>query len=166
VISTELIRRYPFFAGLTREQIAALATLATEITANPGHYFFREGDTLGQLLFVIDGQVDIVISVTDRSKNQPVAEQLMGNFTGKDVTVSIVRPGHIFAWSALIPPHVATAGAKATTSCRVIAFDHEELSRIFDKDAHLGYLVLQKTAGVVRQRLREMRLQSLGLVTA
>lgn len=166
MISSELIRRYPFFSGLNLDQITALAAVADELTVEAGHYFFHEGDILSELFFVMDGKVDIAVSVPDRNHIQHIAEQIMGNFVTEDVTVSSVGPGQLFAWSALIPPHVSTAGAKAIIPTRVLAFDNEDLSRIFQEDCNFGYLMLQKIANVIRQRLRDMRIQSLAYVPA
>lgn len=80
MISAELIRRYPFFACLTRDQILTLARMGEEL---------------------------------------------------------------------------------ATVQTSVVAFDCDELNEIFQHDREYGYLILQKVAGVLRQRLRYMRIQSL-----
>ena len=99
MISPELIRRYPFFSGLNYDQITALAILADEMTVEAGHYFFQEGDKLKKLFLVMDGEVDIAVKVPDRNQVQDVAEQIMGNFITKDVSVSSVGPGQLFAWA-------------------------------------------------------------------
>lgn len=166
MISPELLRRYPFFSGLTRDRIVALAMVANEETLESGHYFFYERDKLRKLFLVIDGKVDIVISIPDRSQVQNTAEQILGNFITEDITVSTIGSGQIFAWSALIPPYISTAGAKAATPCRVVAFDSEELFRIFQEDCRFGYLMIQKVANVIRQRLHDMRIQSVAFVPA
>ena len=166
MISPELIRRYPFFSGLNFDQITALARVADEVTVETGHYFFHEGDRLRKLFLVMEGKVDVAVSITDRNHVQDVAEQIVGNFITEDVTVSSVRPGQLFAWSALIPPYVSTASAKAVTPNRVLAFDSEDLFKIFEEDRNLGYLMLQKVASVLRQRLRDSRIQSLAYVPA
>ena len=166
MISPELIRRYPFFSGLNYDQITALAILADEMTVEAGHYFFQEGDKLKKLFLVMDGEVDIAVKVPDRNHVQDVAEQIMGNFITKDVSVSSVGPGQLFAWSALIPPHVSMASAIAVTQTRVLAFDSEDLFKIFEEDCKFGYLMLQKIANVIRQRLRDMQIQSLAFIPA
>ncbi len=166
MISPELIRRYPFFAGLTREQIATLAEIADEKTVEAGHIFFHEGDKLNYLFFVVDGNVDLAISVPDREENHDKAEQILGNFITEAITVSTVGPGQIFAWSSLIPPHNSTASARATIPCRVLVFHSENLFDIFQRDCPFGYLMLQKVAGVIRKRLHDMRIQSLAFTPA
>ena len=166
MVSPELLRRYPFFACLTPDQIFTLAKAGEELKIEAGHYFFHEGDSLNSLFFVLEGNIDITVGVPDRSVKQDVSESIMGNFIAEEVTVSHVTPGQIFAWSAMIPPHVSTASATATVPSRVIAFDCEELMQTFEKDCKFGYLMLQKVARVIRGRLRDMRIQSLAYVHA
>ena len=84
----------------------------------------------------------------------------------KDVTVSTVGAGDVFAWSALVPPHTATASAKAATRCRVVGFDCEALRPIFEEDRTLAYLMLLKVAQVVRGRLRDTRIENLAEIAA
>jgi len=166
MISSEYIRRYPLSSGLNFDQITTLAAVADEVTVEAGQYFFHEGDKLRELFFIMDGEVDIVVSIPDRNHVQHVAEQIVGNFVTEDVTISNVGPGQLLAWSALIPPHASTAGARAATPTRVLAFDCEQLLRIFQEDPEFGYLMLQKIANVIRQRLRDLRIQSLAHVPA
>jgi CRP-like cAMP-binding protein len=161
MISPELIRRYPFFAGLNHDYVATLAKLANEVSVEAGHCFFREGDELKKLYLVVEGAVAIIIEVPDRNAEHPLSGQLSGRLTTTGVTVSTVGIGGVFGWSALIPPHKATAGAKAITPCRVIALDCEELRPIFEKDCNLTYLMTLKAAQIVRERLHDMRIESL-----
>ena len=98
MISSEYIRRYPLSSGLNFDQITTLAAAADELTVEAGHYFFQEGDKLRELLFVMDGEVDIVVSIPDRNHAQQIAEQIVGNFVTEDVTISNVGPGQLFAF--------------------------------------------------------------------
>lgn len=161
MISPELIRRYPLFVGLNHDYVGTLAKLADEISVEAGHYFFREGDELKECYLVLEGAVAIVIGVPDRDAEQTLSGQLTGKLITKDITVSTVGTGDMFAWSALIPPHQATAGAKALTRCRLVALNCEELRPIFEEDRNLAYLMTLKAAQVVRERLRDIRIETL-----
>jgi len=77
------------------------------------------------------------------------------------VTISNVGPGNIFGWSALIPPNKSTASAKATVPSRVLKFEMSELQPAFEADCCFGHLLTLKAAQVVRQRLRDMRMETL-----
>jgi CRP-like cAMP-binding protein len=161
MISPELLRRYPFFAGLSHDQIVTLAKVADEVSVDTEHYFFHEGDDLTGLHLVVEGAVAIVIEVPDQSVEQKVSGQLTGELQTSDVVISAVGPGEVFGWSALVPPHQATTSAKATTPCRVVTFNGPELLQTFEDDCRFGYVMIQKMAQVVRDRLRDLRIESL-----
>jgi len=95
MISTELLRRYPFFAGLNDDYMATLAKSAVEYTVDEGHCFFPEGGILDHFYLVLEGTIAIVIEIPDRDEVQTLTRQLTGNLKNRDVTVSTVRPGNI-----------------------------------------------------------------------
>lgn len=161
MVSPELIRRYPFFAGLSRDQIKVLAEAAEEETVEAGHYFFHEGETLPCFCIALEGAIAVVIELPARGVEHKLSDQFSRQLQTEDVVVSTVGPGETFGWSALVPPHKATAGVKATTAARVIHFHADKLLRAFEEDCEFGYLMMQKVAQVVRDRLRDTRIQSL-----
>jgi CRP-like cAMP-binding protein len=79
----------------------------------------------------------------------------------RDIVISTIGPGEMFGWSGLVPPHKATASAKAQTDCRVIVFDCNQLLDVFVDDCEFGYTMAQKAAQVIGERLRDIRIESL-----
>lgn len=166
MISPQLIRRYPFFAGLSYEHISKLAKLADDMWIAPDHYFFHEGDKLSHLYLTVEGEVAVVVSLPRQDVIYKLSDLLTHDLQTQDVAVITIMPGEVFAWSALVPPYTATSSAKALTSCRVLAFDSSKLRRIFDEDCQFGYHFMQKIAQIIRSRLRAMRTETLShLVT-
>jgi CRP/FNR family cyclic AMP-dependent transcriptional regulator len=161
MIPTEILRRYPVFSGLKDDHKTTLAKSAVEFSVDEGHYFFQEGDILNQFFLVLEGTVEIVIAITDREENQSLTRQLTNNLKNRDVTVSNVGEGNIFGWSALVPPHNSTAGARAQTTCRVVSFDCEQLQPLCEEDHEFGHLMTRKAAQVIRERYRDLRTESL-----
>lgn len=161
MISPEILRRYPFFAGLEHEQIVEIAKVAVEESAENGTYFFHDGDPVSKFYLLIEGAVSIVIEVPDREAEQPVAGQLTGDIKMKDITVSTVGKGSVFGWPGLIPPHEANASAKAITDVRVYSFDCAALVSKFADDPQFAYMLTLRAAQVMRERLRDMRIESL-----
>lgn len=161
MVSPELLRRYPFFAGLSRDHIATLARLSDEINVDAEHSFFREDDDLDHFYLVLEGAIAIVMELPDRDVEHKVSEQFLREYQTKDVTISTVGSGDVFGWSGLVAPYRATAGAKAIMPCRVVAFQSRELLKIFDEDCEFGMLMNQKAAQIVRDRLRDLRIESL-----
>ncbi|MEW6404217.1 MAG: Crp/Fnr family transcriptional regulator [Chloroflexota bacterium] len=161
MVSIELLRRYPFFAGFSTKQLTILANVGEELLVDVGHYFFHEGDELGNFYMVVEGNVHITVDIPDRKFKQSLVQQLTNNLTMTEITVSIVGPGHTFGWSALIPPNISTANAKAGIASRLLGFDRKMLQSAIDKDCCFEHLLTLKAAQVVRQRLHDMRIETL-----
>lgn len=166
MISPELIRRYPFFAGLSTDQIVTLANVAEEVSVEEGHYFFHEGEEICCFDIVVEGAVGIVMELPDGDIEQKISGQLTGQLATKTEVLSTIGPGEMFAWSALIEPHITTASGKALTPCRVLKFDCRQLRETFQQDCRFGYLMMQKAAQVIRDRLRDTRIESLAHIVA
>lgn len=159
--SIELLRRYPFFAGFTREQLADLARVAKEEYHLSGHQFFSEGELLTSFFLVCEGSVGIVFKVPDQASEQSLTRQITNHFITRDVTVSVVSEGDIFGWSAIIPPNLATATAKAMNSCRVIRFDYQKLKPVINEDCCFGHRLTLKAAQIIRDRLKNLQVETL-----
>jgi CRP-like cAMP-binding protein len=164
MVSIELLKRYPFFASLTNGQLKSLADSGEIFEVEAGYQFFQSGDELGTFYLVNGGRVAINIEVTDRSVNQPLSNQLTNNLINKEVTVSTLGTGEVFGWSALVPPYTSTASAKAIRSGRIVAFDCTKLRPIFKEDCQFAYLMLLKASQIIRQRMRDMRVESLAFI--
>ena len=146
MVSTEVIRRYPFFAGLSLDQINILAKAAREEKVEAGHFFLHEKDETPFLYLLIEGEVSIVIELPGQDK---------------EIIIGSVGPGDVFAWSALVPPHTATAGVKASSDCQVIAIDCRQLLEVFEEDCRFGYVMMTKTAQLTRDRISNMNIEFL-----
>lgn len=164
MISPELIRRYPVFAGLTHENIVALANTGEELVVDTGYHFFNEGDELDKLYIVVEGAVAITMEIPAQEMEHSVSSQVTGDLTTEEAVVSAVGPGEVFAWSALVPPNEAMAGAKALAPSRVVAFDCAALTEAFKQDCRFGFLMMQRIAMVIRERMRNLRIESLSRV--
>jgi CRP-like cAMP-binding protein len=146
MISPEVLRRYPYFAGLTADQMVTVANTAEEISAPAEHFFFHEGDSLTHLYIVLEGEVAILIEVPAQNKQ---------------VVTSTIGPGEVFSWSGLVPPYQATAAAKTLGVSRVLSFDCQALRQAFETDCQLGYIMMQMLAQVIRDRMRDLRIETL-----
>ena len=161
MVSIEMLRRYPFFADLNHEDLVMLSKTANQLHFEAGQPIFHEGDELTTFYLVVEGIVGIVVGVTDKAQGHKLADQLMGNFNMKGVTISKVNKGQVFGWSALVPPHTSTAGAKAITASQIVAINCEQLRPRFDEDPRFAYLMVLKAARIIRERLRDLRVESI-----
>jgi CRP-like cAMP-binding protein len=148
MITPELVSRYPFFSDLDLDDIKTLADSAEGNTIESGEFVFHEGDELRHFYIVVEGAIGIV-------------QEGVGKDKKTETVISAVGPGHVFAWSALVPPYKATASAKAFTPCWLISFDCNKLLSAFEKDCEFGYRMMQKIIQISRDRLLDARIESL-----
>jgi len=148
MITPELISRYPFFSDLELEDITALADIAEGNKVGNGEFIFHEGDELRYFYIVVEGAIGIILEGSEKDKKS-------------ETVISAIGPGHVFAWSALVPPHKATASAKALTPCWLIAFDCGKLLGKFQNNCAFGFRMMQKIVQISRDRLLDARIESL-----
>lgn len=150
MVSPELLRRFPFFAGLTDEELKSIAMISDEKQYEANTFIFRERNRAEKLFVLLEGTVDIMVDTDE--------EGLLHE------TVSTLGPGDVFCWSAVVEPNTLTASAVAATPVVVIAVDGAGLRAMFELDCHLAYRILQKSAHVISNRLKDTRIQMLSLV--
>jgi CRP-like cAMP-binding protein len=151
VITPDMISQYPFFADFNHNQVSILASVAEGLTAQTGEYIFHEGDDLCCFYIVVEGAVGVVYEPSPKNDQEQK----------EDVVFSAIGPGGAFAWSALVPPHQATASTKALSPCWLVSFDCKKLINSFEDDCEFGYRMLMKVAQISRDRLRDTRIESL-----
>lgn len=83
--------------------------------------------------------------------------------SGTPLLVQTVADGEVLGWSWLVPPHVWTFDAKATTDSQLIALDAACLRGKMDADPGLAHELLKRFVGVMAQRLEHARVQMLDL---
>lgn len=155
MVSPELLESYTFFSGLDHEYVLKLAELAEEVSIEGDTYIFREGDEIRKLYLIVEGTTAIVFKVSGRTSDDKTTE----------TSINTIGACDIFGYPALIPPHTASVSAKSLTPCQIIAFDGETLLSIFDEDCRFGYLMMQRIALVMRERIDEIRAVSLAYMT-
>ncbi len=150
MISPELLRRFPFFADFSPEELKRLAMLGEEQPLSTGQLLFTEGEHVDRLYFLIEGEVDIMLTLGEREV--------------VPTPLSTVPSGDVLGWSALIEPHLYTASAQATRPGRVVAFDGSALARDAAATPHFYGTFMKKLAQTISTRLKDTRTQLLSLV--
>lgn len=149
MVSPELLRRYPFFAGLSDEHLRAVAMLADEIDAPKGQDVFREGLPAEHLFLLVEGGLDIHFVVEDEIDRR----------RRKDLFVTEINPGEPFGISALIEPHVYASTVRTTKPCRLVRVHAAGLRAVCETDPRFCAAVMRQAAKVAMSRLHDTRVQ-------
>jgi CRP/FNR family transcriptional regulator, cyclic AMP receptor protein len=143
MISPEVLRRYPYFAGVSEASLKQIAMIAEEKCVPAGTVLFREGDPASFLSIIIRGEVNI--------------QYLLGN--GELRTVDTLVPGDLLGWSAIVEPYKYTAIGTTTKETDLARLDAVKLRQLCDSDTLLGYRLTTEVAKLLGNRLEGARVQ-------
>jgi len=145
MVNIEALRPCELFGGLSDEELAQIAALAGAETYQIGEEICVEHELAERLFILQSGRVQLQIHL--RSSWQADSE----------AAIEEVEPGRIFGWSSMVQQRRFTASARALEPVTVIALDPAELDALFNREPHIGFLVMKQLAEVVASRLRLTR---------
>ncbi len=143
MISPEVLRRYPYFAGVSEESLKAVAMIADEKAVPAGTQLFSEGDPADSMNIVVHGEINV--------------QYVLGN--GERRTVDTLVDGDILGWSALVEPYKYTAVGTTSKDAQFVTIRAQKLRDLCDKDPLLGYRLTTQIAKLLAHRLEGARVQ-------
>ncbi len=145
MISLELLRRYPFFGGLSEAELKEIAMISEEIHVPAKTILFEEGQSADAFFLLLEGSVDLFF-------NSPLGPEVQ-------IHISEVNPGEPFAISALIPPHILKHTARAATPVHVIRIAAAPLRELCNRNMRLCCALMRRVAEAAMERLEYTRVQ-------
>jgi CRP/FNR family transcriptional regulator len=145
MIAVETLCPCELFAGLSEEELTQIAAIADEETYEAGQLICAEREQADRLFILYEGCVQLHIHL--QSPVEPDWE----------MTIEEVEPGRIFGWSSLVKQRRFTASAKAMGPVRVMTLRADELNTLFERDPHIGFVVMKQLAEVIASRLHRTR---------
>jgi CRP-like cAMP-binding protein len=140
MVSTEILKSFSLFSGLSQTELAGIAKLCRQRAYESGSVIFTIGGTATDVYLLETGKVDIQIEFKIHDY------EVM-------TTVYTVGKGEIFGWSALVPPHRLTASARCEGKADVIMINGKELLEFLEKDKRIGYVVMKNLSALISSRL-------------
>lgn len=147
MVSPELLRRHPFFAFMSPEQLREVAMLTEEIAVPPDTFLFHIDYAADALYFLQSGSVELRYVVIDENLPQLRKDFMIGN----------INPGEVLGISALIEPFKFTATAVTSELCKLLKIDALALRDLCDKDHDLAYGLQKQLARTTKERLYTTR---------
>ncbi|MEI8376412.1 MAG: cyclic nucleotide-binding domain-containing protein [Planctomycetota bacterium] len=144
MISPEILRRYPYFAGIDEASLRLLAMVAEEKLHIPaGTRLFDEGVPVKHLAIILRGEVNI--------------QYLLGS--GEMRTVDTLVGGDLLGFSAFITPYRYTGFGTTTQVTDLVLIDAKKLRDLCDSSPQLGYQLIREVAKLLAHRLEGARVQ-------
>jgi CRP-like cAMP-binding protein len=135
-----------FLESLAPRVREKLLSRAVSFRSMRGKTIFHEGDPSLYLYIVKSGKIAIEAHLPSKGART-------------NLTISTVGPGDVFSWSALVEPHIETAGARAVEESEVLGIEGGTLMELCCEDADLGFEIYRTLTQVMSARLIATRLQ-------
>jgi CRP-like cAMP-binding protein len=149
VILPDTLKDFSFFADFSEAAVKSMATVASEISFQPGDYIVREGDAAHTLYLLLDGWVDILVNLDTQGKQREL--------------VTTLTRGDMFGWSALVAPNRYTTSVVCASPVKAVGLKGTDLITLFEADQRLGCAFMTKVCQVIASRLRVTRHQMVSL---
>ena len=121
--------------GLSNEDLACLAEIASERTFGPGETLCRQGDVGTDLFIVLSGRLSVRFG-----EGEQLAELTAGSVVGE---------------MGLVEPRNRSATVVAVETSEVAAISQTDLRQLLVTDGNLGFIVLCNITRVLSDRLRQ-----------
>jgi len=136
------LRSHEFFAALTDAELEQVARLAYECHWSAGTVIFREREEARNFCLVLEGQVALEKEV-----------RLGPHSPARQATVEYLKPGDMMGWSSLVHPYLYTQSAVIIRPTRALCLDGQALRALMQRFPHVGLVVMNRVAQVIRSRL-------------
>ncbi len=130
------------FQGLSVDEIRLVESLFEPRTCKKG-WVFEQGDPARYLYLVLEGVVEI--------RYKP--------YDGPPITITRVKDGGVFGWSAIAGNAVYTSGAICEEDCQVVRIQGSLLRSLCVKHPEIGATLLDRLADSVSMRWQDSHSQ-------
>ena len=139
-----VLKNNQIFQGLNDEEVNEIASICHEKDFTNGSTIFEEGSSGTAMYFLLQGQVDIQMS--------------MGSDT-ELATVHVVKEGDVFGELSLIDKAPRSAFTKAAGDSKTFILEAAKFEDLCKKNHHIGFIVMRNIAQLVSSRLRETNIK-------
>ena len=142
------INNIPLFDSLSPKALKLVEPLFEPCICHEGR-IFEQGDPAIYLYLVIEGLVDILFKPYD----------------GPEITITTVKAGGIFGWSAITGNRIYTSGASCLEKCQAMRIKGSSLRELCIQHPDTGSILLDRLAESVSARWQDAHSQVRDILT-
>lgn len=141
-----ILRRAGLFAGLDDAELLTITELCRVVRRAAGDVVFREHQSGDDLFVIYEGRVEV--QVTTRGSDGQM----------RPATINTLSRGQTFGELVLLGGGDRTATIVCAEPCTLLRMNAAEMSALFDRTPHVGYLVIKNLAQELAYKLRSSNL--------
>ena len=136
MISIEDLKQIIMLSYLTDEMLEKLIPITELLHFDKREVIFGQGEKSQRFYMLKEGKVILEQKITDKIA----------------VSVSAIKPGNSFGWSAMLDEEEYTIDAVCADPCKVFSLRDDNMKALFEKDHSLGYIVSQRLLHIIKRR--------------
>ena len=148
MVGLGVLRKSDLFEGLSDDELVAIARISHDETYPAAASIFLRTSPQRNLYIVTEGRVVILINIG----------------RGRQTVVDTMCQNASFGWSAMVPPFVLTGTARTVEQTQVVVIPGDGFRGLCRQSCATCYTIMEKVATMASARLRESRLQLIGLI--
>ena len=158
MIEKNLLEKFSIFSDIHAENLMEIAQFGDILEFSAGQTIFEDGEKASDLYGVLDGEVELGITVKDKILKADIqyeeALQTRIETIESVIIVESIDPGEIFGWSAFIDPRLYTSDARCSQPARILSLPADELKAIFAQSPQVGFVFMERLSEIISRRLR------------
>jgi CRP-like cAMP-binding protein len=136
MIAREDLKQIGILSKLTDEMLDKLIPITELLHFDKRELIFRQGEKSERFFMLKEGKVILELRITDKIA----------------VSLSAIKSGNSFGWSAMMDGEVYTIDAVCAQPCKVFSFHSEKIKALFEQDHSLGFIMSQRLLEIVKKR--------------
>ena len=136
MISREDLKQIHILSHLSDEMLDKLIPIIELLHFDKREMIFRQGEKSERFYMLKEGKVILELRITDKIA----------------VSLSAIKPGYAFGWSAMIEEEEYSLDAVCADPCKVFSFKSEKIKALFEQDHSLGFIMSQRLLHIIKKR--------------
>jgi CRP-like cAMP-binding protein len=136
MIAREDLKQINILGYLTDEMLDKLIPITELLHFDKGELIFRQGEKSRRFYMLKEGKVILEQRITDKIA----------------VSLSAIKPGSSFGWSAMLDEEEYTIDAVCAEPCKVFSLRDEQIKALFEKDHSLGFKMSLRLLHIIKRR--------------
>jgi CRP/FNR family cyclic AMP-dependent transcriptional regulator len=147
--SVEDLKRIILFQNLTNGMLEQLLPMVHVQPFEERHMVYEPGDTAHNFYSLKRGKVLL---------EAELAPALI-------ISLGAIKPGYTFGWSALLSSASHTSYAVCAEPSEILVMPGDKFLDLLNRDSSMGYMVMQKVAKILENRLERRTAQFLKVIS-
>ena len=136
MIAREDLKQIAILRKLTDEMLDKLIPITELQHFDKRELIFRQGEKSQHFYMLKEGKVILELRISDKIA----------------VSLSAIKSGNSFGWSAMMDGEVYTIDAVCAEPCKVFSIQSEKIKAVFEQDHSLGFIMSQRLLEIVKKR--------------